>query len=415
MPRWHLACNQCDAGAWVGPSATGLEGWCESCQSAHGLPPGAGADAACPDCGIRLSTDELRFEEFYGELQNAAAVLAAWDGDPGPLDELLPERPRFLTDLTPPDILPGDPPEIRAALEAVRAGRFAEARHRLEAQAAAPGAEGRAARLWRALGIACERTGETEVAEDCFTRALGSGAAGAEEWRLRLARGCLRARRGDSEGARADFAGAGDGREARWNRSALLLLGAVARTPGLPGRDVIERAHAEAGEPSSYWSDFTVGRLLWTLLVERARAPVPGAGKLPGAGRDVPGHPDPGPLREAEGLFEFDTFWDRALVVHGYATLGMKREASTSASALAGNLLGVLAREPFLRSPPAAPLAAAVLRAAQATADQEPGAALREVRALMGRGDVRRYRVPCARCGRGSIGVDGVEEDETGE
>jgi len=400
MPRWHLACDQCDAAAWVGPSATGLDGWCESCQSAYGLPPGAGADAACPDCGLRLSTDELRFEEFYGELQNAAAVLAAWDGDPGPLDELLPERPRFLTDLTPPDLLPGDPPEVRAALEAVRTGRFAEARHRLETQAAAPGGEGRAARLWRALGIASERTGGPEVAEDCFTRALGSGAAGADEQRLRLARGCLRARRGDFEGARVDLAEAGDGREARWNRAALLLLGAMARTPGLPGRDVIESARAEAGEPSSHWCDFTVGRLLWTLLVERTRAP---------------GRPDPDALRQAEGLFEFDTFWDRALVVHGYATLGMKREASASASALAGNLLGVLAREPFLRSPPAAPLAAAVLRAAQAAAGQEPGVALREVRALMGRGDVRRYRVPCARCGRGSIGVDGVEEDEAGE
>ena len=221
MPRWHLACDHCDAGAWVGPSATGLDGWCESCQSAHGLPHGAGPDAVCPDCGIRLSTRELRFEELFGELRNVAAVLAAWDGDPGPLHEILAERPRLLTDLKPPEVLADDPPGVRGALEALQARRFPEALLRLEAPA--------------------------------------------------------------------------------------------------------------------------------------------------------------------------------------------------FASALVGTLLGALARESFLRSPPAAPLAAAVLRAAQAAADHEPGAALREVRALMARCDVRGYRVPYARCGRGSVGVDGVEEVEMGD
>jgi len=181
MSRWHLACDACDAAAWVGPGATGLDAWCESCQSAHGLPLGASADAACPDCGVQLSTGAPRFMELHGELQSIAGVLAAWTGDRDHRAENLP--------------------------------------------------------------------------------AAESGGAGA----------------------------------------------------------------------------------------------------------------------------------------------------------LAAGLLGSLAREPFLRSPPAAPLAAAVLRAAQSVADHQPEPALREVRALMERGDVRRCRVPCARCGRGSIGVDGVEEGEAAE
>jgi len=37
-------------------------------------------------------------------MQNLAAVLSAWSGDPAPLAALLPDRPRFLTDLDPPEL-----------------------------------------------------------------------------------------------------------------------------------------------------------------------------------------------------------------------------------------------------------------------------------------------------------------------
>jgi len=210
MPRWHLACDHCDAGAWVGPSEAGLDAWCESCQSAHALSADAGADAACPDCGMSLSFRALRFVDLRCGLRSVAAVLAAWDGDAAVLGGILPE-------------------------------------------------------------------------------------------------------------------------------------------------------HA---------------------------------------------------LRAAEQGLGFDAFRDRAPVLLGYATRGMKPEASALAAELATGMLSQLSHEPYLRSPPAASLAAAVLRAAQFTGDGVPGEALREVRALMERPDVGRHRVPCGRCGAGSIGVDGVEEDE---
>ena len=131
----------------------------------------------------------------------------------------LPERPRLLTDLDPP----------RSAAGGSRAGA-------------------RGARGARAL-----------EAEPNDTAA-------------RLNRGAIRARRGDYATARADFALAGDRHEARWNRAGLLVIEAVSASPGLPEAAILRRARAEAGEPSSYWSDHTVGRLLWTLLVERALA-----------------------------------------------------------------------------------------------------------------------------------------------
>ena len=41
----------------------------------------------------------------------------------------------------------------------------------------------------------------------------------------------------------------------------------------------------------------------------------------------------------------------------------------------------------------------------------EPGVALGHVTAVMEREDIRRYRIPCARCGQGSVGVDRVEDE----
>ncbi|MBI5710230.1 MAG: hypothetical protein HZC42_08010 [Candidatus Eisenbacteria bacterium] len=418
--------RRCDAGAWIGPRDGGLDALCEACQAPHALAPAAADGAPCPDCGAPLTAGELRSEELFGALQNLAAVLAAWDGVPAPLDAILPDRPRFLTDLDPPEPDPeqrpagagahdprghpgaaAEPPGLRAALESLATGAFARARAQLEALAREVGSEPGPdrTRVWRALGIAAERLGDLAGAEAAYDRALERGAraqVGPDEPLVRLARGVLRARRGDFDGARTDLARAGDTREARWDRAALMVLEAVAATPGLPDAAAIERARQAAGPQSSWWSDFTVGRLLWILLVERAR-------------RDLPGGPDERVLRAAEAHFEFDTFWDRALRLAGYATLGLRAAAAATGAAIAVDLLAGLEREPFLGCPAAAPLAEAIARAARAVQEAEPGAALAAVRALMEREDLRRYRVPCARCGSGTLGVDRVEDDETAE
>jgi hypothetical protein len=52
------------------------------------------APAPCPTCGAALVGGELPFEELYGEMQNLAAVLSAWSGDPAPLAALLPDLAR---------------------------------------------------------------------------------------------------------------------------------------------------------------------------------------------------------------------------------------------------------------------------------------------------------------------------------
>lgn len=401
MARWHLACDACDASACVGPAPDRLQTWCEACQSGHDLPLDPGGEVLCPDCGSRLSTDRLRFADFAAELRRLAAVLTAWLGDARLLEGLVPDCQRFLTDLRPPDSYDGDPPEVRAALEALRGGRTGEARRRLEVLAAGARAEDHA-RLWRALAIAAECSGDLNLAEICFSRALegtsDEATSGAIE-RLHLARGALRARRGDLEGARADLQRAGDAREARWNRAALALVETVAVTPGLPGEEIVAEARFAAGPAGPGHGALTVGRLLWTLLVERAEE----RGRA-GATPD----PDERALRVAESFLESDTFLDRALVLRGYARLGMGGEAATAAARLAGSLSRSLGREPYLHSPPAAPLAAALLRATQAVDSAAPTDALREVQTLLDRDDVRRQRVPCARCGRGTVGASGV-------
>ncbi|HEY6866473.1 MAG TPA: hypothetical protein VI792_04395, partial [Candidatus Eisenbacteria bacterium] len=156
--RWHVGCDHCGAGGWIGPRAGGIDAWCEACQRPAALAPLApGPPPPCPACGAPLSTGALRSEELYGEIQHLAAVLAGWRGDPRPLAVLLPDRPRFLTDLTPPDAAPDDDATTAGALRALAAGEFPEARARLEA---ALGEARGAARLWRALAIAYERLGE---------------------------------------------------------------------------------------------------------------------------------------------------------------------------------------------------------------------------------------------------------------
>jgi hypothetical protein len=391
-PRWRVACDACGAGGWIGARpGGGHDAWCEGCQRAQRLDAPTAASVACSACGTPLTLAEPRFEELLGETQHVVAVLAAWCGDPGPLGILLPERPRLLGDLDPPPPRDDDPPAARAALELLAHGHFPRARASL-AEAIDRGATG--VHLRHALGIAAHREGDDALAERAWTDVLARDPA---HGAARLDRGVLRATHGDHEGAAEDFAAAGARREARWNRAALRVIDAVQATSGAPEAATIARAREEAGEPSSYWSDHTVGRLLWTLLVERA------------LGRRGRGFEDERILAAAERELEFDTFWDRALVVHGYARLRLRAQTAQAAGPLAARLLDALAAEPCVRGPAAGAIGAAIADGRAAVAEQRPGDAFAALRRILSRPDVRRYRVPCVHCGRGSIGVEAVD------
>ncbi len=420
MSRWHLSCDACDETAWIGREGNRIQAWCEACQSSPVVT--AGSDSPpCPKCSAPLAVDGPRFPELWGELQNLSAVLAAWTGDVAPLAAILPERPRFLTDRTPPEPRPDDPSAVREALALVASGAFALARASLAAILAA---EAGGAHVWRALAIAAERTGTPALSEVACGRALALLRPGDGSERmahaLRLERGALRAYRGDRSGAREDFAAAGDEREARWNRAALAVLDSVATGDGVPAAHVIAGARAEAGETSPYWSEPTVGRLLFALLVERAMKQKTGASEIAarsgGSGRgDESGSADAQTLRAAEGLLEFDTFWDRALVLHGYAALALEADVRRTASALARQVVEQIATEPYLRGPAASAISDAVGRARDAIAASDPTRALSALAPLLERADLRHFRIPCAHCGRGSVGVDEVAEDEGAE
>src|SRR5262249_24113280 len=143
--------------------------------------------------------------------------------------------------------------------------------------------------------------------------------AAGEDPRARLARGALLARAGRWQPAAADLACAGDGFGARWDRASPLVHQAVGGERDAPDPAARDRARAEGATASDYWSDPSVARLLWSLLVEREVA------------RRVPGGPPPGgatrqALRDAEGELEFATFWDRALVLLGWARLEAREE-----------------------------------------------------------------------------------------
>ncbi|TMQ70590.1 MAG: hypothetical protein E6K80_08030, partial [Candidatus Eisenbacteria bacterium] len=289
--RRRLRCDHCDASAWIGPAGDHHDAWCEGCQRAARIPL-AIESAACEHCGQPLTFGEPRFEELYGEAQNLVAVLEAWVGAPARLATLVPERPRFLSDLDPPPADPRDDGALARALAMLQAGAFGDARAGLESWLEPNAGEERDVRPWLALGIARQRLGDLAGAETAFSRALerDDGHAAA-----RLNRGALRARRGDFEGARADLARAGSRIEARWNRAALQVLESVALGAGLPDEGRLAAARREAGPPSADWSDHTVGRLLFTLMVERAKT------------RGSDGCGDARALRAAEAQLEFDT------------------------------------------------------------------------------------------------------------
>ena len=396
MPRWNVGCDTCDASAWIGNAPGGIDAWCEACQ--RGARVTSSMQAKCANCGQPLTTGEPRFIEIYGELQHLAAVLSSWEGNAAPLAALLPERPRFLSDRNPPSSEPGDSVALRAGVAALASGDFAEAVRRLEE--AAPGAD--PPRRLRALAIALERRGDLAGAERVLQNIRGAG----EDIALRLQRGALRARRGDWANAGEDFARAGDGHEARWNRAALEVYQAVG-TSGAPDAARVAAARRAAGTPSSAWSDHTVGRLLWALLIERELART---AQDSGAPR---GAPETTVLRAAEAEFEFATFWDRAAVIEGYARLGAAAEVARLAPPLAAELVRALELQPALTN--GGEIATALGAAKSAIAAGRTHDALAVVTRLLERPDLARYRVPCVACGRGTVGVAEFREDAAAE
>ena len=389
--RWRLACDSCGAGAWVGPAPHGHDVWCESCQVAAVL-PAAPTGQRCERCGAPLLAAP-RFVELWGELQHLDAVLAAWAGDWAPLAALLPERPRHVTDLAPPEERTDDPPTRRALLEDVRHGQWHAALAR--------GSSDPDARAQAALAIAHERLGQWSEACAAWDRVLATG----EDARARLARGALLARQGRFAEAATDLALAGDSWEARWDRAAIAVGQAVAEVDGLPDAAVLLRARAEAGEASAYWSDPTIGRLLWSLLVERAAARLR---ELP------PGTPLEEPvrvaLRAAESEFEHATFWDRAMQLVGWARLGAQEDAARIAAPLSREQAAMLLDEPALGGAPLLAVAQAVAGARTAMDLGDPVEARHDIHDAFAREDLRHFRIPCAACGRGSIGIEETSE-----
>ncbi|MBI1798616.1 MAG: hypothetical protein HYR73_02895, partial [Candidatus Eisenbacteria bacterium] len=126
--------------------------------------------------------------------------------------------------------------------------------------------------------------------------------------------------------------------------------------------------------------------------------------------------PDARVLRGAEQELEFETFWDRAMVLEGYARLGLAEDAARVAAPLALELARALADEPCLSDDAAGCIAAVFDASIHAISHARAGEACDAITGLLRRPDLKRYRVPCRRCRQGSIGVDRIEEtgDEDG-
>ena len=333
-------------------------------------------------------------------LQQLDAVLAAWSGDAGPLARLLPERPTFPTDLTPPGIRDGDPPGLRALLAALARGDW----HAVLAVPAGGGPRADAARA-----IAHERAGQPAAAIAAWDRVLAAG----EDARARLARGSLLARAGRRAEAAIDLVHAGGSFPALWNRAALLVLTALDERGGMD-TGLLARARLEAGEPSDYWSDPTVGRLLFSTAVARILAADAAA---PRRASD----PERKFLRAAEEQLEFDTFWDRALLLVGWVRVGAPEEAARVAAPLARSEADEVGRQPALGDPTVDPerafagkplfdLVVSLAHARRLIDAGDAAAARQAIARQLSREDLRRFRIPCARCRQGSIGVEEVRE-----
>lgn len=388
--RWRIACDHCDAAVWTGPEGERVVAWCEACQVAH---PWA-ASGRCPDCAGALVV-EPRFIEIWGGLQQLDAVLAAWQGDARPLATLLPERPRFVTDLDPPPIHAGDPAALVALLEACAAGDYL-------AVSAAPPID--TPRAHAARAIAHERRHEPQAAIASWDAVLAHG----EDARARLARGALHALAGHWDAAQDDLARAGERFEARWDRASLELHRAIVEREGFPAPEVLAAVREQVGPASAYWSDPTVGRLIWSLVIEGTLGTRPAP--LP-----TPEPATHGRVRQAEAMFEHATFWDRAMQVVGWWRLGAAAEVARLAGPLAQAQASEVLAEPALAGPALGELAA-TLRAVQAAGEVgDPSAARRVLAPAVARADLQRFRIPCRHCGMGSVGVDGVEEPDESE
>ncbi len=395
--RWRLACDACDVSAWVGPSASGFDTWCESCQTPQPLATAPVGLVRCPRCSAPLSVWP-RFVELWGELQHLDAVLSAWAGDAQPLAVLLPERPRFLSDLDPPEPRRSDSPAVAACISAATQGAF-RALAAMSAHDVPDDARAQAARA-----IAFERTGDASAALAAWDAVLATpDLPEGEATRAHLARGSLLARAGRFVAAASDLELAGASFAARWTRAALMVHVAVAATEGVPEAGALARARAEAGEASAYWSDPTIGRLLWSLMVERALSPRGAyAAPIDEATRSA--------LRAAEAEFEHATFWDRAMQLVGWVRLGAQDEAARIAEPLARQAAASLLDEPALSGEPLIDVTRAVVESRTAMDLREPGEARHAIAPAFAREDLRRFRLPCARCGQGTIGIDETRE-----
>ena len=378
--------------------------WCPVCQRLSifpempgdeavrcATPPreGAGTRERAGSCDAPLGL-EPHHVELWGELQHLDAVLAAWAGDPAPLYAILPERPRFLTDLDPPDAQGDDPPGHRAFLEAVASGEYGRA------AALADDAEQGWPQTWIGRAIVHERRGEHDAALAAWEQAVRR----TENAQSRLGRGALLAKMGRLEEAMPDLERAGEAFEARWNRGALLLHLYVQRAGGLPDEVSIQRAKHEAGFASPYWSDPTIGRLLWALLLERALADTdPTRAEF---------HRQQ--LRAAEDVFEHRTFWDLATVAAGWAKLGQTDEVARVAAPLAVSLAHTLVRSWPFAAGRGAEIAHRLSRTEGAALAGDPVHAREWLQPLREREDLRRFRLPCLACESGTVGIESVEE-----
>jgi len=98
----------------------------------------------------------------------------------------------------------------------------------------------------------------------------------------------------------------------------------------------------------------------------------------------------------------------------GWVRLGANDEAARLAAPLASELAAAVLEEPALAGAPLRELADAVV-AARANIEQRDAARARAALApARGREDLKRFAIPCARCGHGAVAVvetAEVEED----
>ena len=106
---------------------------------------------------------------------------------------------------------------------------------------------------------------------------------------------------------------------------------------------------------------------------------------------------------------------DRAMILVTYSRLELTGDVGRIAMPIAREQASALLAEPALKGAPLAPFAAAVTAAYDAAASRQPRAAWRALYLWMRDERLQRYRVPCAACLRGSVGVEGFEGGAAGE